>query len=160
MNTKLIEKYLAKKIAMNRNVGGNTTVDPDVVGMDFYRYMQMNEKATSFDKEFLSLHEKKLQQRFGINAHPHLFVNPTLGQWITDVTATWTADDIFNIVAERTLSEIDLYDAVSSDIEMLDIIDLLEAATGKNLCGMKAFENPMTYLNDITYKDLAAYFAA
>lgn len=160
MNTKLIEKYMAKKIAMDSTAGGNRSVDPEVVGLDFYRYLQMNEKVSSFNKDFLALYEQKLQKRFGIKPHPHLFVNPTLGQWVTDITATWSKDEIFNIISERAMYEIDLFDAVSSDSDMLDIIELLEAATGKNLCEIKVFENPMTFLDDITYNDLAIHFAS
>lgn len=151
---------MAKKIAMDSTAGGNRNFDPEVVGLDFYCYLQMNENVSSFNKDFLALLKEKLQKRFGIKPHSHLFVNPTLGQWVTDITATWTKDDIFNIISERYNEEIDLFDSVSSDSDMLDIIELLESATGKGLCEIKIFENPMTFLDDITYNDLATHFAS
>lgn len=160
MNTKLIEKYLAKKIAIDCTAGGNRGFEAAVVGAKFYCYMQMNEPISSFNQEFLSLYEDKLQKRFGIRPHPHLFVNPTLGQWIVDVTATWTKDDIFNIISERAMTEIDFFDSVSSDSDMLDIIELLEAATGKSVCQMAVFDDPMNSLSDLTYKDMVEFFAS
>lgn len=157
MNEKLVRAYIAHKAAKCYE---SFAFAKATMSSDAYQHLVLSREASEFPEDMLQNAKTVIMNRFNIKEHNALFNNPTLYQWIKDVLGTWTPNDIFDIISEKFHEEIDLFDFVSSESEMLDIIELLEKATGKSLCDIKMLENPMTFLGDITYNDLAIHFAS
>ena len=162
MNVKLVQAYVAKKV---------TTRHPDLawaretMSREDYHCMVLGKKVYGFNPKVLMDAQATIVRRFGLKEHNAMFQYPTLRQWISDITCTWSKEDILAYFVERcglclqTLQKATIGGNTICRDYLIGLVEDLEDITGKQL-GDSNIDDPLAYLGDnITYDEIAEFFS-
>ncbi len=163
MNFKLIQTYVAKKVAMRYpefKFAQETMAKVDYINM------VLNKKANQFDAEMLKSAKAAIMSRYRIKEHPMIIKDPTLRQWISDVLGDYSQQDILNFFAERSGLDVQRISKATIGDQIIDIpfletiIEELELITGKILVDNEdGFMCPLACIKDeTTYAEIASFF--
>ena len=164
MKLELIQAYIAKKVAIRYQEFAFARA---TMSLADYHALVMNKKAKTFDAEFLENLKNIITHRYKIKEHKTMFKNPTLSQWISDITGTWQQHDVLAFFAERSgISTERLKKSNTGDCTLyrglfIDLVEELENITGKTLGDNSDSIDPYAYLgDDILYTEISSFFGA
>jgi len=155
----LLLKYVAHKLA---KLDERTAQVKKKLSEKEYLQMISEIKLFSLDPVFVTEIEATMRKRLKRKLHKCLFCQPTVGQWIADLTGELTVDEILEACSQ--VSGVDTEELKVSQIRhgsmncwTFDyLVDLLEDSTGKELSerGWYHYLTPQS-----TYQELANFFA-
>lgn len=126
----------------------------------------MEMPLTALPSELRKFMQKVICSRYNLLKRPRLFRNPTIGQWIANITAVYTPMDILAYFSQETGFEEDRLAEASIGCQLItrpyliSLVEKLESATGRSLI-LPETDAPLAYLGDnITFEEIAKYFAA
>lgn len=164
MNVILTEKYICRKLRMTDDLYG---IMAERVGKQAFFSAVLDSKIAKLDPEFIKWHQHVIERRYKLNPKRKLlFPKPTVRQWIMDLAGDYQPDDMLEFFAQSSgisvavLQKANIESTVLDRPFLIDLVDKLEAATGKSLNNMKENDFPLRYLGDVKYTDLADYFSA
>ena len=158
MKKNLIIKYMAKKLA---NANKAAAEMKRVFGDECYLEMLSENLVSDLPPKFKSDMEKFLRKRFGFKKHKCVFMTPTVRQWVADLTGEFSEDDIYGVFVQRSGVSDELIrtkryaDNILNVPFVVDIVDMLEEATGKELKDRGYLTNDDAF----AYADIAKFFA-
>jgi hypothetical protein len=169
MKTELVQAYVAKKVAACHP---GLAFARETMDRKEYHRMVLEKEIGYFDPNVLDKVKKVIMHRFGIKEHSMMFHNPTLRQWITNITGTWKKEDILVYIAKFSYLDIDQLNKTpignrnvfcNPFIDFIDVMISLENITDKTL-GYWSLKTPKKHPyfhldNDITYGEIAEYFS-
>lgn len=158
MNRKLIEKYVATKMAKR---SGYFAHAKETLSEEHYRELVMSSKLSEMPRDLALELEERLRQRLGLKKHKSIFYKPTICQWLTDLMGSYRPEDILSALHQVTNckpSEL-IRSTISGTIInrpfLIDLVEMFEEATGKLLLK----DDSLDYLGDsFTYRDMADFF--
>ncbi len=169
MKPELVQAYIAKKVAACHP---GLAFARETMDRKEYHRMVLEKEIGYFDPNVLDKLKKVIMHRFGITEHSMMFQNPTLRQWITDITGTWKKEDILVYIAKFSYLDIDQLKITpigncnifcNPFISFIDIMISLENITDKMLGHWQLNppkKHPYSHLDiDITYGEIAEYFS-
>ena len=119
--------------------------------------LQASEMPSSLKVEL----EIRLRRRFGLKRHKSIFYNPTVRQWLTDLTGTYHPEDILSAFNQATglkpslFIEANIGDTIINRLFLIDLVEILEEATGRQLLK----DDSLDYLGDsFSYLEMADFF--
>lgn len=163
MNIVLTERYLCRKLQRADSLYGMIA---ESVGTQALFCTALNTRISRLDPEFIKWHRKVIERKFKLNPNRKLlFPAPTLRQWVFDLAGEYQPDDIMDFFSQSSGASIamlrnsNIDDTVFARPFLIDLVEQLEAATGKMLNNPKEMDFPLRYLGNVTYVDLADYFS-
>ena len=163
MNILLTERYLCRKLQRADSLYGMIA---ESVGTQALFCTALNTRISEINPEFLKWHRKVIERKFKLNPNRKLlFPAPTLRQWVFDLAGEYQSEDIMDFFSQSSgastamLRKSNIEDTVFSRPFLIDLVEQLEAATGKMLNNPKEMDFPLRYLGNVTYEDLADYFS-
>lgn len=169
MKTELVQAYVAKKVAACHP---GLAFARETMDREEYHCMVLEKNINHFDSQVLNDVKSIIMRRFNIEEHCMMFQNPTLRQWITDITGTWKKEDVLAYIAEFSSLDINqLKDTAIGNcnvfrnpfVGFIDLMITLEDITNKKLGHWQLNspkKHPYSHLdNDITYGEIAEYFS-
>lgn len=162
MNVKLVQAYVAKKVTTRHP---NLAYARETMDREEYHCMVLGKKVYGFHPKVLMDVQNTIVRRFGLKEHNAMFQYPTLRQWISDITCTWSKEDILAYFVERsglciqTLQKATIGGSTICRDYLIGLVEELEDITGKQL-GDGNIDDPLAYLGDnITYDEIAEFFS-
>ncbi|MBR2300306.1 MAG: hypothetical protein IJ870_07050 [Alphaproteobacteria bacterium] len=157
----MIVKYIGYKLALNEPLiaEAKKTWQEE----EYLRFVAECKALTELEPAFREEIEATLRKRFGLVAHKCIFYNPSVEQWVADVTGQLTEEDIMDALSQMSgvkkerLEKANIYDNTLFFPFVEDMVELFEGATGKHLLNKdgRLWHLPETY----TYRELAQFFA-
>lgn len=164
MNIVLTERYLCRKLQRADSLFGMIA---ESVGKQALFCTALNTKISRLDPEFIKWHRKVIERKFKLNPNRKLlFPAPTLRQWVFDLAGEYQPDDIMDFFSQSSGASIAMLrnssidDTVFARPFLIDLVEQLEAATGKELTNPNEPDFPLRYLGNVKFTDLADYFSA
>lgn len=159
MRKNLIIKYVAKKLA---NVNEEAAEMKRVFGDEAYLEIVRGNLVSDLSPKFKAEMEAFLRKRFGLKEHKCVFTTPTVEQWIADLTGLFSEDDVYDVFVQHSGISDELIrtktygDNILNVPFVVDIVDMLEEATGKRLTD----KGYLTWDDKYSYAEIAKFFAA
>ena len=159
MKKNLIMKYVAKKLA---DVNEEAAEMKSVFGDEAYLEIVKGNLVSDLSPKFKADMEAFLRKRFGLKKHDCVFMKPTVAQWIADLTGQFSEEDVCDVFVQRSGITAEVFrtktygDNILNRPFLEDIVEMLEAATGKNLTDA----GYLTWDDKYAYVDIAKFFAA
>lgn len=164
MNTRLVEIYVAKKLAMRDPLfkEARTKMSPEA-----YRKLVMEKVADEvFSADDLKKLEETFVKKYNPKDHIRLFKKPTVKQWIVDLLGCYGVDDILAYFSQETALDVQRLATATIGGQtimrpaLIWMVEQIETATGRHLTLPEA-DAPLAYLGDnVTLKEIAKYFVA
>ena len=159
MKESLIMKYVAEKL---------TKFDPamkrakEELGAECFLEVVKGTVVTELNPKFKAAIETVLKRRFNLKDHKCVFFNtPTVEQWIADLTGLLSEEDVYTVFAQSSGLSEEIFktktfgDNVLNIPFVMDIVEMLEGATGKKLAEVGYLNGEDSY----AYANIAKFFA-
>jgi len=155
----LVEKYVAFKMAFR-----DLTFKAAKAAMkeDVYITYAMDAHISEMPPVLKTELEEHLRRRFGLKVHKPLFFKPTIRQWLKDLFAVYSAEDILLAISQSSGIRKDILEASTINDStlnrpfLIDLVEDIEAATGRVLLR----DGDLVHLGDgYDYIELARFFA-
>ena len=164
MNTRLVQKYVAYKAALNdpvfEEVRRKTT-------LEHYLQIVLNRPLSEFPQNVREQALKNIRNRYGLEVYYPLFAEKemTIGQWATSVCGHYSLEEVMTFFAKSTgfnsdfIKKVKIGSNTISRPHLITLVERLEAATGRSL-SMPDLKDPLSYLSgNVTIYDIAKYFS-
>lgn len=164
-NVDLIKRYVALKAIKTVQTDLFLQELKKAVGEDqTEKVMEM--PLAALPRELRKFVQEKICRRYNLTKRLRLFRQPTIGQWIANITAIYTPEDIIAYFSQETgisaqcLAKAKIGGQIVTRPYLISLVEKLETATGRSLI-LPESDTPLAYLgNDITFGEIAHYFAA
>lgn len=162
MDKKIVKRYVAFKLAMQDQALAEAR---KTMSSDNFLEVVMRQMVSAYPSKVVRFCQEKIMQRYHLKPHKHLFKNPSIAQFISEITGEYTTQDIMMFFRQETglsvnyLAQATIGGQVITRPALIWMIECLEAATGRQLTMLDS-DAPLAYLGDsITLFEIAKYFA-
>lgn len=162
MNKRKAKIYVAIKLAAKDNVLAEAKAS---MSRDNFVDLVMRQTTSAYPQALLRHCKKMICKKYGLPVRPHLFKNPSIEQFINGIFGEYTVEDILSFFRYETglgngcFIDMTIGGQTVMRPALIAMVEHLEAVTGKQLT-MDDSDAPLAYLgDDVTFMDIAKYFA-
>lgn len=162
MNKRKAKIYVAIKLASKDKALAEAKAS---MSRDNFIDLVMRQTSSAYPKALLQHCKKMICKKYGLPVRPHLFKNPSIEQFINGIFGDYSVEDIISFFRYETglgnkgFVHMTIGGQTIMRPALIAMVEHLEAVTGKQLT-MVDSDAPLAYLgDDVTFGEIAKYFA-